>query len=69
MTTSEVQLLSAKLDKIDERLWRLEQEIAERRGADEARSMSRGQLIGAVMVISAVVGTASAIASQILSAF
>jgi hypothetical protein len=68
MTTSEVQLLSAKLDKIDERLWRLEQEIAERRGADEARSMSRGQLIGAVMVISAVVGTASAIASQILSA-
>ena len=69
MTTSEVQLLSAKLDKIDERLWRLEQEIAERRGADEARFMSRGQVIGAVMVISAVVGTASAIASQILSAF
>lgn len=67
MTTSEVQLLSAKLDRIDERLRNMEQEIAERRGAEEARSLSRGQLIGWVMVIAAVVGAASAVASQILN--
>jgi len=47
----------------------MEQEIAERRGADEARSLSRGQLIGWVMVIAAVVGAASAVASQVINQF
>lgn len=69
MTTSEVQLLAAKLDRIDDRLRNMEQEIAERRGADEARSLSRGQLIGSVMVIAAVVGAASAVAGQVINQF
>jgi len=69
VTTSEVQLLAAKLDRIDDRLRNMEQEIAERRGADEARSLSRGQLIGSVMVIAAVVGAASAVAGQVINQF
>lgn len=69
MTTSEVQLLAAKLDRIDERLREMEQAMAERRGAEEARSLSRGQLIGWVMVIAAVVGAASALASQVINQF
>ena len=69
MTTSEVQLLAAKLDRIEERLREMEQVMAERRGAEEARTLSRGQLIGWVMVIAAVVGAASALASQVINQF
>ena len=69
MTTSEVQLLAAKLDRIEERLREMEQAMAERRGAEEARTLSRGQLIGWVMVIAAVVGAASALASQVINQF
>ena len=69
MTTSEVQLLAAKLDRIEERLREMEQVMARRRGAEEARSLSRGQLIGWVMVIAAVVGAASALASQVINQF
>lgn len=69
MTTSEVQLLATKLDRIEERLRDLEQVMAEKRGAEEASRLSRGQLIGWVMVTSAVVGTASAVASQVINYF
>jgi len=66
MTTSEVELLAGKLDKIDERLRKMEEELAERRGADAARSMTRGQVVAWVMGIAAVVGAASAAASQLI---
>lgn len=66
MTTSEVELLAGKLDKIDERLRKMEQELAERRGADSARQMTRGQVVAWVMGIAAVVGAASAAASQLI---
>ena len=62
MTTSEVQLLSAKLDRIEERLRMMEQAEAVRRGAD----MTKGQLIGIIATISAVTGVITAIVGQIL---
>ena len=49
------------------RLRALEVKDAKRAGAEAARSMSRGQLVGSVMVIAAVVGAASAVASQVLN--
>ena len=51
------------------RLTALEKREASRMGAEAARSMSRGQLVGSVMVIAAVVGAASAVASQVLNNF
>lgn len=66
MTAADVQLLAAKLDKIDERIRMLEQEIAERRGAEEARSLTRGQVAGWVLGIAAIVGVASTVTGQIL---
>lgn len=49
------------------RLRALEKSEASREGAEQARSLSRGQLIGWVMVIAAVVGAASALASQVIN--
>lgn len=51
------------------RLRALEKNDAARSGAESARVMSRGQLVGGVMVIAAVVGAASAVASQVLNNF
>ena len=44
MTAADVERLYRMLEKIDARIVDLEQEIAEKRGADDARRMSRGQV-------------------------
>lgn len=58
MTTSEVELLAGKLDKIDDRLRKMEQELAERRGADQ----KAGSL---VKLVFGVAGMAAAISAVI----
>jgi hypothetical protein len=44
VTAADVERLYRMLEKIDARIVDLEQEIAEKRGADDARRMSRGQV-------------------------
>lgn len=62
MTTSEVELLAGKLDKIDDRLRKMEEELAERRGADQkAGSLAR--------LIFGVAGMAAAISAVIAFVF
>ena len=69
MSDGEIDRIFRSLDRIEARLTALEKREASRMGAEAARSMSRGQLVGSVMVIAAVVGAASAVASQVLNNF
>jgi hypothetical protein len=69
MSDNEIERIFRSLDRIEARLAALEKREASREGAEQARSLSRGQLIGWVMVIAAVVGAASAVASQIINQF
>jgi hypothetical protein len=69
MSDNEIERIFRSLDRIEARLAALEKREASREGAEQARSLSRGQLIGWVMVIAAVVGAASAVASQVLNQF
>ncbi len=67
MSDNEIERIFRSLDRIEARIAALEKREASREGAEQARSLSRGQLIGWVMVIAAVVGAASAVASQIIN--
>jgi hypothetical protein len=69
MSDNEIERIFRSLDRIEARLAALEKREASREGAEQARSLSRGQLIGWVMVIAAVVGAASAVASQVINQF
>jgi hypothetical protein len=69
MSDNEIERIFRSLDRIEARLVALEKREASREGAEQARSLSRGQLIGWVMVIAAVVGAASAVASQVINQF
>ena len=69
MSDNEIERIFRSLDRIEARIAALEKREASREGAEQARSLSRGQLIGWVMVIAAVVGAASAVASQVINQF
>jgi len=69
MSDNEIERIFRSLDRIEARLAALEKREASREGAEQARSLSRGQLIGSVMVIAAVVGAASAVAGQVINQF
>ena len=67
MSDDEINRIFRYLEQIDKRLAALERREAARQGADEARSMTKGQVIGWVMGIAAVVGAASALAGQVIN--
>lgn len=66
MSDAEIERIFRSLDRIEARLTALEQREAEQRGADEARSMTRGQIAGWVLGVASVVGVASTVAGQII---
>lgn len=66
MSDDEINRIFRYLEKIDARLAALEKREAARDGAEQARSMTRGQVVAWVMGIAAVVGAASAAASQLI---
>jgi len=67
VSDDEINRIFRYLENIDKRLAALERREAAREGADEARSMTKGQVIGWVMGIAAVVGAASALAGQVIN--
>lgn len=66
MSDDEINRIFRYLEKIDARLAALEKREAARMGAEDARQMTRGQVVAWVMGIAAVVGAASAAASQLI---
>ena len=66
MSDDEINRIFRYLENIDRRLAALEKREAARDGAEQARSMTRGQVVAWVMGIAAVVGAASAAASQLI---
>lgn len=66
MSDDEINRIFRYLENIDKRLAALEKREAARDGAEAARSMTRGQVVAWVMGIAAVVGAASAAASQLI---
>lgn len=66
MSDAEIERIFRYLEKIDERLAKLEQREAARVGADSARSMTRKQIAGWVLGIATVAGVVAAVAGQIL---
>lgn len=66
MSDAEIERIFRYLEQIDKRLAALEKREAAREGADSARAMTRGQVVGWVMGIAAVVGATSAVASQLI---
>lgn len=66
MSDAEIERIFRYLEQIDRRLAALEKREAARHGAEEARSMTRGQVVAWVMGIAAVVGTSTAVASQLI---
>jgi hypothetical protein len=69
MSDDEINRIFRYLEQINERLAALEKREAARDGAEAARSLTRGQIVAWVMGIAAVVGAASAAASQLLNQF
>lgn len=67
MSDAEIERIFRYLEQIDRRLAALEKREAARHGAEEARSMTRGQVAAWVLGIAAVVGVVSSVASQILN--
>ena len=66
MTAADVQFLAAKLDKIEERLRMLEQDLAEKRGAEDARNMTRGTIALLIAAISCATGVTTAIVTHVI---
>jgi len=67
MSDDEINRIFRYLEQIDKRLAALERREAAREGAEDARNMSKGQVIGWVMGIAAVVGAARALAGQVIN--
>jgi hypothetical protein len=62
MSDAEIERIFRSLDRIEQRLLKLEEREAMRRGSD----MTKGQLVAVIGVISAATGAATAIISQII---
>lgn len=66
MSDAEIERIFRYLEEINKRLAALEKREAAREGADQARSMTRGQIAAWVIGIASVVGVATTVAGQIL---
>jgi hypothetical protein len=62
MSDAEIERIFRSLDRIEQRLLKLEEREAMRRGSD----MTKGQLVAVIGVISAATGAATAIISQLI---
>jgi hypothetical protein len=62
MSEAEIERIFRSLDRIEQRLLKLEEREAMRRGSD----MTKGQLVAIIGVISAATGAATAIISQLI---
>jgi hypothetical protein len=62
MSEAEIERIFRSLDRIEQRLLKLEEREAMRRGSD----MTKGQLVAVIGVISAATGAATAIISQLI---
>lgn len=66
MSDAEIERIFRYLEQINDRLAKLEKREAAREGADQARSMTRGQITAWVFGIATVVGVAATVTGQIL---
>jgi hypothetical protein len=62
MSDAEIERIFRSLDRIEQRISKLEEAEAMRRGSD----MTKGQLVAIIGVISAATGAATAIISQLI---
>ena len=62
MSDAEIERIFRSLDRIEQRLLKLEEREAMRRGSD----MTKGQLVAVIGVISAATGAATAIIRQLI---
>jgi hypothetical protein len=62
VSDAEIERIFRSLDRIEQRLLKLEEREAMRRGSD----MTKGQLVAVIGVISAATGAATAIISQLI---
>ena len=69
MSDNEIERVFRYLEQIDKRLAALEKREALRMGAEQARSMTRGQILAWVMGIAALVGVTSTLAGQLIDRF
>jgi uncharacterized ferredoxin-like protein len=66
MTTADVERLYRMLESIDKRIQEIEEELAENRGKEDARNMTKTQVVAIIGVISALTGTATAIITSVI---